>query len=154
MVVRLCMRNHGTALWRGEIYLPLTRNVPTGSGNKCLIQWALHEGKKRPERGIDISPPSSVEVKNEYCYISAPLMPSWCKERQFVVRWRRVITVGLMGEFTLWWVSGCRQQTAVWEMEGQGSLAEFRSRTALWNFNVRFTHSMPCPCRSTVMLCR
>jgi hypothetical protein len=46
-------------------------------------------------------------------------MPSWCKEREFVVGWKTAIKMGLMGEITLWWVAGCWQQTAVCVMEGK-----------------------------------
>jgi len=37
--------------------------------------------------------------------------------------------MGLMGEFTVWCVSGSRQRTSVWAMEGQRSFAELQSRT-------------------------
>jgi hypothetical protein len=43
------------------------------------MQWvpgALSPGIKRPGREADQSPPSSAEVKNEWCYTSTPNMSS------------------------------------------------------------------------------
>jgi hypothetical protein len=67
-------------------------------------------------------------------------MPSWCKEREFDVGWRTVITVGLMGEFTLWWVSGCWQHTAVWAMEGKRIVCRILVEKRLVKFLVCWQH--------------
>jgi len=125
-----------------ERNLPVTCNVYTGSGNKSPIRWAIHEGKKRPGRETANSPPSRAEAKNEWRSTSAVLMPSWCKEREFVVRWRTAITMGLMGEFTLWWVAECGQQAAVWAMEWKGIVCRITVEKRLVKFLVCWQHDI------------